>query len=306
MAQSRATLDIRTKISTYLLKNIWVLTQSDPRYPAALRYISDPPICLYVYAQSESLIGNLSKKPIGAIVGSRKHSEYGKQMTKYIVQGFSSQNVTVVSGLALGIDAIAHISALDSHLPTIAVLGSGVDICYPPDNTHLYNRIFNTGSLIISEFAPGTPPVPGNFVARNRIVSGLSDFVVVIEGARTSGSLITAKIAADQGKDVYALPGLANSNYAEGPHDLIKQGARLITDSTDIFPHTTSARSCPVVLSDPIEQAIYTYIREHSETYIDQLVRDLYHDITTINKHISMMEIRGLIQRDITGSLHIS
>lgn len=204
-----------------------ILTLEDSNYPARLKNIIDLPGKLYVKGSNFSLFD----RPAIAVVGSRKSSEYGKQVVKKIVPQLTEKGFVIISGLARGTDTIVHQTVLESGGQTIAVLGSGIDIVYPPENYELYQNI----QLVISELPPGTKPLSKNFLPRNRIIAGLSDAVLVIEAARRSGTLATAARAADQGKEVFAIPGPITSPLSEGTAWLIKQGAKIVFDVNDIL-----------------------------------------------------------------------
>ncbi len=186
-------------------------------YPQSLKNIFDPPEVLY-YLGDLKVLG----KNVG-IVGTRKITETGRKITEKITAEFVEQGFTIISGMALGVDAVAHFSAIKNGGKTVAVLGAGVDIIYPPANRDLYNSIFKSGGLIISEVPPGTTVRRELFPARNRIISGLSEAVVVTEAALKSGSLITARLALEQGRDVFAVPGSPGCDY------LIDQGAKTLS-----------------------------------------------------------------------------
>ncbi|KKS95395.1 MAG: protecting protein DprA, DNA processing protein [Candidatus Gottesmanbacteria bacterium GW2011_GWA2_43_14] len=213
-------------------RSIFSLRIEDAGYPALLREIADPPQRLYCLGCREILEG-LSRKVV-AVVGTRKMTAYGKQSAVSIVSGLAASGVTVVSGLALGIDAVAHQTQLEAGGRTLAVLGCGVDVIYPPQNSGLYHKMIDRG-LIISEFPPGVKPRPEYFPRRNRLISGLSQAVVVIEGQLKSGSLITAKLALDQGREVMAVPGPINAANSRGPAYLIKNGAVVVESALDII-----------------------------------------------------------------------
>ncbi|MGO1367910.1 MAG: DNA-processing protein DprA [Senegalia sp. (in: firmicutes)] len=209
--------------------NINILTILDHEYPLKLKNIYNPPNVLY-YKGNINLLNKLSI----AVVGSRKATYYGKWAAEKFSKELCEFGICIVSGMALGIDAISHKASLDKKGDTIAVLGSGVDQAYPKTNTNLYNDICENG-LVISEFPIGMAPVAGNFPLRNRIISGLSNGLLVIEAKERSGSLITAYHALDQGKDVFAVPGNINSIYSKGTNLLIKDGAKIVTCVEDIL-----------------------------------------------------------------------
>ncbi len=206
------------------------LTIFDENYPRLLKEIYDPPVVLYVRGQTLP-----EDEKAVAVVGTRKITGYGQLVTEKLTRGLSEAGVTVVSGLARGVDSEAHRVALEAGGRTLAVLGGGLKKIFPPENLALAHRIADGGGALISEFAPDEPSLPGNFPARNRIISGLSQAVLVTEAAEDSGSLITAKDALEQGREVFAVPGPITSEVSFGPSMLIKQGARLVTDAGEIF-----------------------------------------------------------------------
>ena len=205
----------------------------DKEFPTALINIPDPPAMLF-YKGDLTLLND----PMLAIVGTRKATRYGESACQYFASGMSKRGMIIVSGMAIGIDTLAHRFALETESPTIAVLGCAINQIYPKQNTSLYHRIVQNG-LILSEYPPGTKLHPGMFPDRNRIISGISHGVLVIEAAERSGSLITADHALEQGKDVFAVPGSIFSPASIGPHNLVKQGAKLVTDCEDIIEEYT-------------------------------------------------------------------
>ena len=216
--------------------NASIITLDDKRYPPLLKSIPDAPPVLYVLGEAEIL-----KLPQLAIVGSRNPTHAGKDIAHDFAAYLTSMGMTVTSGMALGIDTAAHQGALDSMQSdregtgfTVAVTGTGLDRVYPAKNRDLAHKIAEN-SVIVSEYAPGTPPLPGNFPRRNRIISGLSMGVLVVEAALQSGSLITAKLAAEQGREVFAVPGSIHHPLAKGCHALIRQGAKLVEKAEHIL-----------------------------------------------------------------------
>jgi len=201
-------------------------------YPEQLKEIYNPPLNLYVLGNKELL-----KQGGIAIVGTRKATDYGKKMTLQFAQDLSQNGINIISGLALGIDTCAHLGTLKANNKgkTIAVLGSGIDNIYPNQNIELARQIIQSGGCIISEYPVGVPANKLNFPQRNRIISGLSKGVLVIEAGENSGSLITADLALEQGRDVFAVPGNISSQMSIGTNNLIKQGAKLVTSYTDII-----------------------------------------------------------------------
>jgi len=210
-------------------KGIGFVALEHPDYPQKLKYISNPPYALYY-------VGKLpeEKQKSVAIVGARGRSAYGSEMTSCLAKALAGHGVQVISGMAKGIDGDAHKGALAGGGETYAVLGSGVDVCYPTGHKYLYEKIIQNGG-IISEYPPQTQPAPWQFPARNRIISGLSDCVVVMEAKEKSGSLITADFAMEQGRDVYALPGRVTDVLSQGCNKLIKQGAGIVESVEDFL-----------------------------------------------------------------------
>lgn len=218
------------KYEKYILKNdIKIINISDDNYPAKLKNIYAPPITIFAKGD----ISLLSSKAI-AIVGSREPSKYGICVAEKFSKELSKEGITIVSGLARGIDTFAHIGALSSFGKTIAVLGSGIDVVYPKENAKYYREISEKG-LIISEYIVGTAPESKNFPQRNRIISGLSDGVLVVEARKNSRTMITTDFALEQGKELYVIPGNITSNLSVGTNNLIKEGAKLVTDVCEIL-----------------------------------------------------------------------
>ena len=217
-------------------ENASILTLDDDRYPPMLKNIPDAPPILYILGQAEIL-----KLPQLAIVGSRNPTHAGKDIAHDFAAYLTSMGMTVTSGMALGIDTAAHQGALDSmqgnskgHGFTVAVTGTGLDRVYPAKNRDIAHKIAENGA-IVSEYPPGTPPLPSNFPRRNRIISGLSMCVLVVEAALQSGSLITARLASEQGREVFAVPGSIHHPLAKGCHALIRQGAKLVEKAEHIL-----------------------------------------------------------------------
>ena len=208
--------------------NIKIININEREYPQVLKEIYDPPISLYVKGNIEKL----NNKNIG-IVGCRECTTYGKKSAEYFSYNLSKQNINIVSGLAKGIDSYAHLGSLNTG-NTIAVLGNGLDMIYPKENLELANEIIKRGGTIISEYPCGTKPDKMKFPARNRIISGISSGIIVIEAKEKSGTLITVDFALEQGRDVFVVPGNINSINSVGTNDLIKQGARVVTTYEDV------------------------------------------------------------------------
>lgn len=209
-------------------KDIIIIEKEDCLYPVQLRMIPEPPERLYCIGDLQLL-----EMPMAAVIGSRKCSEYGKQTAMAVGKSLGLGGACVVSGMAKGIDSFGHLGALKNGGKTIAVLGCGVDICYPSENRKLYEQICSEG-LVISEYPPGTPPMPFRFPLRNRIIAGLSSVVTVVEAGRDSGALITASLAEDYGREVYAVPGNITSMWSLGTNKLIADGAMPVVTVDDV------------------------------------------------------------------------
>jgi len=218
------------KIADLMLKkDIKLVTFLDKSYPEKLKHIYDPPVALYYrgsFALSEFSV---------AVVGSRRTTNYGSITAKKLSYELAVRGVQIVSGMARGIDSMAHEGCLDAGGKTVAVLGCGPDYIYPPENARLYEGILAAGGLILSEYPPGTPPMQYNFPARNRIISGISSGVLVVEAAQRSGSLITAALALEQGREVFAVPGNIDCAYSRGTNSLIREGAKIVLGVEDIL-----------------------------------------------------------------------
>ncbi len=282
-------------------RGVECIIPTDPRYPSRLRQISDPPALLYVLGKV-----HLLKECCVAIVGSRASTSYGNRVARNIAARLSGSGVTVVSGLALGIDTESHRGALASAGSTIAVLGCGVDVLYPRQNRHLFEEISKNGA-IVSEYPPGTLPEGFRFPARNRIIAGLSCGVVVVEAARKSGSLITAQLALDEGREVYAVPGQVDSYKSEGTHWLLQQGAKLVLSENDILedlrdrlhtPDAQMAQSSPATIPPTLEgkaenllQCIDTYPLSR-----DELIRKSGLEIYEFSEFLLLLELEGLVE----------
>jgi DNA processing protein len=258
---------------------IILVRYTDADYPARLRTIADPPPLLYV----KGALTHADDKAV-AIVGSRSASDYGRRVARDLARGLASFGFTVVSGMARGIDGMAHETALNCRGRTIAVLGSGVERAYPPEHDKLYQRIADQGA-VISELPLGTKPMTFNFPARNRLISGLSLGVVVVEATEKSGSLITASLAVDQGREVFAVPGEVGSSRSRGAHRLIRQGAKLVETVDDIIEEIapqlarpsggagkTEARQLPQNSSAAV-QKVFALLQERS-MQIDEIIEN--------------------------------
>jgi DNA processing protein len=296
LGKLRATLDPEQEWARLERARVSVLILDEPAYPDALREIADPPPVLYVRGE----ITPADDWAI-AVVGTRRSSMYGRQVTERIVTDVARAGVTIVSGLARGIDTHAHHAALAAGGRTIAVLGSGLDRIYPDSNRALAEQIVEHGA-VISEYPLGTPPDGQHFPRRNRIVSGLSRAILVVEADYKSGAMITATQAAEQGRDVFAVPGSILSPMSAGPHQLIREGAKIVTDATDIleelhFTAVVEQRATRAALpSDPTEAAIMRLLTDEP-MHIDDLTRAAGLPSAVVMATLTILELTGMARQ---------
>jgi DNA processing protein len=275
-----------------------VITLHDPGYPSLLREIVDPPLVLWAEGD-RSLLARTSI----AIVGSRRASPYSVNAAARLAADLARRGLVIVSGLARGIDAAAHSAALDAGGATTAVLGTGIDVTYPRDNRRLFQRVREHG-LLLSEFPPGTPPLARNFPFRNRIISGISRGTVIVEASARSGSLITARMAAEQGREVFAVPGSIFAPGSVGPHRLIQYGAKLIHDVDDILdelpeglapPAEHASRGADDVLPEELRVVLKACSAEEALN-LDSLAARLERSGESLAEPILQLELRGLLR----------
>ncbi len=287
--------------------NIRIIKYPDKEYPDMLRQIDDSPILLYVKGSFKE-----HDRYAIAMVGSRKMSEYGKSIAKKISGELSSFGLTIVSGMASGIDTISHKGALKAGGRSIAVLGCGLDRPYPPENMDLFERL-SQSHCVVSEFPIGTPPNKENFPKRNRLISGLSLGVIVVEAAINSGSLITANYALEQGRDVFAVPGSVFSKSSEGSNALIKKGAKLVQKSEDILEelspvlkgmigsqrentlNSTSDKLAGLEIND--EEKAICNILGHEPKHIDLISRESAISAARLSSILLGLEIKGVVRQ---------
>ena len=222
--------NIKKHLKFMLMSDIDIIYIKDKEYPKKLKPIYDPPICLYIKGNKDIL----NNKSI-AIIGCRDCSEYGKYSAIKFASELAKNKINIASGLAKGVDSFAHYGAIKAKEKTVAVLGNGLDMVYPSENNKLAEEIIKTGGAIISEYPLGTKPSKYTFPARNRIVSGISDGVLVVEAKKKSGTLITVDFALEQGREVFAIPGNIYSQNSTGTNEIIKQGATVVTDTQDVL-----------------------------------------------------------------------
>lgn len=289
LLEMRKKLDPQNYMESIQTSGIKWLTIYDETYPRLLSQIYDPPIVLYYKGQ----IDVLNTKSI-AVVGTRKMTGYGKAVTESFVRELASAGLTIVSGLARGVDAQAHHSAIDAFGRTVAVLGGGLKNIYPPENKPLTERIVESGGIIFSEFPPDAPSTPGNFPLRNRIISGLSLAVLVTEAAEDSGSLITARSALEQGREVFAIPGPITSSLSKGPIDLIKEGARVVMNADEILEELGIFKVHGDNLSQDEKKVLQILGQE--TIHIDEIGRMLNFSAAKISALLLKMEIKGVVQ----------
>lgn len=271
-------------------------TYKDKDYPANLADLKNAPLVLYV-------CGKLLSKDINAVsvVGARKMTTYGRSVAHKFSTEIANCGVTIVSGLAMGVDAVAHKAALDVSGRTIAVLGCGLDNIYPANNFGLAKEIVKKGSAIISEYPLGYPALPANFANRNRIISGLSKAVVVVEGKAKSGTILTAKHAADQGREVFAIPGEITSPMSEAPYFLIRNGAKMAISPKDVLDELNLQLVVDrqevekIMPSDNLEKSIYKAL-ETEKMSTDEVARKLKKRVSEISSKLVMMELKGVIE----------
>lgn len=307
----RTKFDPLKKLDELKRKNIRVIPLMSRSYPKSLKNISDPPICLYVkgdISQTENF--NNSSDLFFAIVGTRTPTPYGQQVAKKFAYELAKAGFIIVSGMAIGIDSEAHKAAIDAEGKTIAVLGCGVDIVYPAVNGYLYEKIIKTGGLIISEFPPGQMVQKGLFVARNRLISGLSMGVLVVEGAKDSGSLITARYAGEQGKEVFAPPGPLTSEMSAAPNLLIRQGARLVTSISDIleeFNLKLAPKKKEDITKDlNTEERVLFEILVKETKLADELAEETKQSVEKVLHLLTILEIKGIVEKNSQGKYQLT
>ena len=290
-----------------------ILILDDGSYPDMLREIADPPLTLYVRGDWQACLG----QPCVAVIGSRNCSTYGKNAAEMLARELASRGVTIVSGLARGIDTSAHKGAIDGKGRTIGVLGTGVDSVYPKENTRLAQEILDSGGALVTQFPLGTPPLKDNFPYRNRIISGLSLGVLIVEASERSGSLITARLAMEQNREVMAVPGNITSGNSYGTNYLIKAGAKLVQQWQDVVAELpseiaaailppkiekASARAAasnkdamPADLSDH-ERKIWPLLPVDDSVHIDALLEESGLSFGELNSALVGLDIRDLIR----------
>lgn len=284
------------------------LTLDDPRYPVLLKQIHDPPIVLYGMGDLDRTLS----QPSVAIVGTRQPSTYGANATRQLACELATRGLVIVSGFARGVDGAAHRAALEAGGQTVAVLGTGLDVEYPWENRSLRDPVCQHGAMV-TEFTLGTPPVPHNFPFRNRLISGLSLGVIVVEAAPQSGSLITARLALEQNREVFAVPGNITSSKSFGPNYLIKQGAKLVQTWRDVveeLPYDVRKRILaretaedaaqaqqPALALSPAEAKVMGLLSADEPVHMDTLLMSSELDLPQLMRVLLDLEIKDVIKQ---------
>jgi len=281
-----------------------IISLSDPEYPTRLKEIYDPPVILFVKGNVEIL-----SQPGIAMVGTRHPTPYGMGMAERLGTDLANRGLVIISGMARGVDTASHRGAIAAKGKTVAVLGTGIDVMYPKENTRLADQILALGGALISEFPVGTAPTPQNFPIRNRIISGMSIGVLVVEAAEYSGTRITSRCALEQNRDVYAVPGNVTNKNSWGPNTLIKQGAKLVATWEDVWEelpteiqlalgamHSESSQPAnaslfPDDIPSPHEQKILRLLKADQSTHIDELVEQLENEISSSEIFAALFEL---------------
>jgi DNA processing protein len=296
LLKTRAELDLDRELERVARAGARIVTWDDAAYPPRLRHTDSPPFVLYVLGDTVP-----EDEWAVAVVGTRKISAYGREATRFLVDGLARGGVTVVSGLARGIDAQAHLTALEAGGRTIAVLGCGVDIIYPPEHRKLAEQIAHRGALL-SEFPLGTRPEARNFPPRNRIISGLSLGVLIVEAGLSSGAMITANCAAEQGREVFAVPGNIFNNGSQGVNRLIQDGAKLVLRAEDILEELNltmldqQVEARVVILEDEAEAQLLSHLSAEP-IHVDDLRQRSGLPIARVSSTLTLMEIRGVVRQ---------
>jgi DNA processing protein len=304
IVQARQNVDLEKVWKKIESQNIHILTWEDEAYPQRLKQIDQPPPVLYI--RGEYLPDDLIAV---AIVGTRRVTPYGRQITEELSSFLVANGITVISGLARGVDSIAHQTALKAGGRTIGVLGSGVDKIYPPEHRALAEKMMSQGA-IISDYAPGTPPDASNFPPRNRIISGLSLAVVVIEAGETSGALITAEFAAEQGREVFAVPGSILAPQSKGTNKLIQNGALPLLSVNDLMQaldltrmgeHKTARKIIP---ADETEARLMSVLGVEP-MHVDEIRNQTELPIEKVSATLALMELKGMV-RQVGGMNYVA
>jgi DNA processing protein len=301
---TRAKIDLDQEIERVEQAGARIVIWDDADYPPSLKNLPDAPPVLYIKGQ----LTTADREWTVAIVGTRRATAYGRQVTEMLATDLVHNGITIVSGLARGIDAYAHEAALKAGGRSLGVLACGIDQVYPPEHAKLAARLVEHGALL-TEAPYGSPPEGGNFPARNRIISGLSLGTIVVEAGETSGALITSDRALEQGREVFAVPGQIFAKSSLGTHRLLKEGATLVTSAQDVLEALnlkmvvahTEARA--VIPEDPTEAKLFVLL-SNDPTHIDYLVRESGLPVAQVSSTLALMELKGMI-RQIAGMQYV-
>ena len=304
IVQWRTRLNLSREMEKVDKAGVRLTTLEDDVYPPLLKHIVDAPPLLYLRGELQP-----GDELAIAVVGTRRATPYGAQACERIVSEVAGRGVVIVSGLASGIDAVAHRTALAAGGRTIAVLGCGVDVVYPPDHATLAREVAANGALV-SEYPIGTTPEPGNFPARNRIISGMTRATLVIEAGERSGALITANFAVEQGRDVWAVPGSVFAANCLGTNRLIQQGAKLVVDANDVLEELNVAsveqqlEFRALTSDDPVERSLLA-ILTREPVHIDEIVRQVDLPAGAVSGALALLELKG-IARHVGGMQYVA
>ncbi len=299
----RKAFDIDAYLKNLEKLKIEFVVKNDKTYPENLKDLDNAPTVLYVRGKLKPSDANAV-----AVVGSRKMTSYGREVTEKFSSELANFGITIVSGLARGIDTAAHKAALFVGGRTIAVLGCGLDSIYPPENIQLAKEIIHKGSAIVSEYPLGYPALPSNFASRNRIVSGLAKAVLVVEGAQKSGTLLTASSAADQGRTVFAVPGQITSPLSAAPLFLLKNGAKMITVPSDILEELgiqimVDREKIEKVMPSTDQERQLLEILTNEPLHLDEVARISSLETSMVSARLTIMELKGLV-KNIGGGVY--
>ncbi|MBQ9610661.1 MAG: DNA-processing protein DprA [Lachnospiraceae bacterium] len=313
LAENKSLAQANERWEYLVEKNIDIVYPEHKSYPVKLKNIHDIPDILYIKGRLKAVLDEQNRS-IG-IVGSRNADTYGRELAYSYGRELSKSGISIISGMALGIDGMAHRGALSTDGYTVAVLGGGIDVIYPRENYDIYDELEKRGA-IISEYGPGVVPMPMRFPLRNRIISGLSDGVLVVEAKKKSGSLITADLALDQGRSIYAIPGRIGDKESAGTNNLIKQGAMCVTTPQDIIDDLNLYSDNPIHMADekdadePEENSVDNLngnektlldILSLEPVYIDEIIKAMRLNVSDCLKLLYTMEEKGIIRQVIKG-----
>jgi len=295
----RSHYDPEKELKKLAEKNVWAMTQYHKDYPEQLKNINDPPITLF--GKGDRNIINLSRDICIGIVGTRRPTPYGIHVAEELGRACAAGGMVIVSGMASGIDTLSHKAAIAEEGRTIAVQGTGIDMIYPPENKELHERILKHYGIVISEYPPGFGISRGLFVLRNRIIVGLSKAVIIVEGGEHSGSLITARYAAENGRDVYAVPGQITSEMSIGPHILLREGAHILTSPKELLQEFGIQGERFISVQKPTdlignEKNIYDLLSV-KKYYADEIGKKTELPVSDVLPILSLLEVRGIIEK---------